>query len=158
MTRQGPKNVGTYLPTAAINRAGVHMDKISNLLAHWKVYVGEPLASHTYPVSYENGLLSVRADTSAWASRVRHSQVEIMKQLRQDPYFLNLAELHVRVLPERAGAPQEKKKTAATVPSRISNDAARIIKSVADDITDPALRKSLNRLAGWQEKQSLLKR
>lgn len=158
MTKNGPKNVAAYLPTAAINRAGVHMDKVTNLLAHWKIYVGEPLASHAYPVSYDNGLLSVRADTSAWASRVRHSQMEIMKQLRQDPYFLNLTELHVRVLPERAGAAQEKRQVAQTVPSRVPDDAARIIKSVADDIADPGLRKSLNRLAGLQEKPSQQKR
>lgn len=122
MTRNGPKNVGAHLPSAVLKRAGVHMDKLSGLLVHWKSHVGEPLASHSFPVSYENGRLSLRADTSAWASRLRHSQAEIMNQLRLDPYFNDLRELYVRVLPERARGPQERKREAILMPSRIPDD------------------------------------
>src|SRR3990172_10683395 len=99
MTRNGPKNVGAHFPSAVLNRAGAHMDILSSLLSHWKASVGEPLVSHSFPVSYDNGRLSLRADTSAWACRLRHSQMEIMKQLRSDPYFDGLSEIYVRVLP-----------------------------------------------------------
>jgi predicted nucleic acid-binding Zn ribbon protein len=68
------------------------MDKLSSLLSHWKACVGEPLVSHSFPVSYDRGRLSLRADTSAWASRLRHSQAAIMDQLRADPYFRDLQE------------------------------------------------------------------
>lgn len=148
MTRNGPKNVGAHLPDTMLKRAGVHMDKLSSLLAHWKANVGEPLVSHSFPVSYGDGRLSLRVDTSAWASRLRHSQAETMNQLREDPYFHDLRELYVRVLPERARAQSEKKREAPALPSRIPVTAAHLIKSVADDIVDPALRKALIRLAG----------
>ncbi|MBI3779087.1 MAG: DUF721 domain-containing protein [Gammaproteobacteria bacterium] len=157
MTRNGPKNVGAHLPSTMLSRAGVHMDKLSSLLSHWKANVGEPLVSHSFPVSYDNGRLSLRADTSAWASRLRHSQGEIMEQLRVDPYFQNLHELYVRVLPERVRSPMEKKRKTL-LPSRIPDTAAHLIKSVADDIVDPALRRSLIRLAGARDKSAPAKR
>ena len=158
MTRNGPRNAGAHLPTEILKRAGVHMDKLSSLLSHWKASVGEPLVSHSFPVSYANGRLSLRADTSAWASRLRHSQAEIMDELRRDPYFHDLHELYVRVLPERARTQGEKKRTAITLPSRIPDSAAHLIKSVADDIVDPALRQSLIRLAGARDKSAPAKR
>ena len=158
MTRNGPKNAGAHLPTAVLKRAGVHMDKLSSLLAHWKSRVEEPLVSHSFPVSYDNGRLSLRADTSAWASRLRHNQAQIMETLRADPYFQDLHELYVRVLPERARATREKKRAMPALPSRIPDAAAHLIKSVADDIIDPALRKALIRLAGAQERHPTPKR
>lgn len=158
MTRNGPRNAGTHLPTEILKRAGVHMDKLSSLLSHWKTNVGEPLVSHSFPVSYVDGRLSLRADTSAWASRLRHSQADIMNGLRDDPYFHDLRELYVRVLPERARAPGEKKRQSVTLPSRIPASAAHLIKSVADDILDPALRRSLIRLAGARDKSATAKR
>lgn len=158
MTRNGPKNVGAHLPSAMLNRAGVHMDKLSSLLVHWKAHVVEPLVSHSFPVSYEKGRLSLRADTSAWASRLRHSQTEIMDRLRDDPYFHELHELYVRVMPERARSEQEKKRAAPSLPSRIPDNAAHLIKSVADGIVDPALRQALNRLAGARDRRPQPKR
>jgi hypothetical protein len=134
------------------------MDKLSSLLSHWKANMGEPLVSHSFPVSYANGRLSLRADTSAWASRLRHSQEQIMDELRNDPYFHELRELYVRVLPERAHAQNEKKRQSITLPSRIPDNAASLIKSVADDILDPALRRSLIRLAGARDKSVPAKR
>ncbi|MBI5783504.1 MAG: DUF721 domain-containing protein [Gammaproteobacteria bacterium] len=141
-----------------MKRAGVHMDTLSSLLSHWKTGVGEPLVSHSFPVSYANGRLSLRADTSAWASRLRHSQAEFMDELRHDPYFHDLRELYVRVLPERARTQGEKKRQSITLPSRIPDSAAHLIKSVADDILDPALRRSLIRLAGTRDKSASAKR
>lgn len=158
MTRNGPRNAGAHLPNEILKRAGVHMDKLSGLLSHWKAGVGEPLVSHSFPVSYENGRLSLRADTSAWASRLRHSQAEIMDELRHDPYFHDLRELYVRVLPERARTQGEPKPKSITLPSRIPDSAAHLIKSVADDILDPALRRSLIRLAGARDKSVSAKR
>ena len=158
MTRNGPRNAGAHLPGEILKRAGVHMDQLSGLLSHWKAGIGEPLASHSFPVSYASGRLSLRADTSAWASRLRHSQAQIMEQLRHDPYFHDLSEIYVRVLPERARAPGEKKPQAIVLPSRIPDTAASLIKSVADDILDPALRRSLIRLAGARDKSAAAKR
>jgi hypothetical protein len=158
MTRNGPRNAGAHLPGEILKRAGVHMDKLSSLLSHWKANMGEPLVSHSFPVSYANGRLSLRADTSAWASRLRHSQAEIMDELRNDPYFHDLRELYVRVLPERAHTANEKNRQSITLPSRIPDNAASLIKSVADDILDPALRRSLIRLAGARDKSAPAKR
>lgn len=158
MTRNGPRTASAHLPSEMLKRVGVRMDKLSGLLSHWKANVAEPLASHSFPVNYINGRLSLRADTSAWASRLRHHQTELMDQLRRDPYFHDLRELYVRVLPERARASGEKKRQALNLPSRIPASAAHLIQSVADDILDPALRRSLIRLAGARDKTAPAKR
>jgi hypothetical protein len=83
--------------------------------------------------------------------------MEIMKQLRSDPYFDGLSEIYVRVLPDRDRSTSEKKRKAS-LPTRIPDTAAHLIKSVADDIVDPALRRSLIRLAGTRDKASQPKR
>jgi hypothetical protein len=62
------------------------------------------------------------------------------------------------VLPERAHTPNENKRQSITLPSRIPDNAANLIKSVADDILDPALRRSLIRLAGARDKSAPAKR
>lgn len=144
MTGTRLKNVGAYLPSEALDRI---TDRLDSLPTRWKSHVSEPLASHSYPVNYADGRLSVRADTPVWASRLRQSQQEIMNQLRNDSFFTDLRELQVRVLPERSGVSMSGEIGEPRPPSRIPEHAAQLIKSVADGITDPALRNSLARLA-----------
>ena len=150
MTRTGPRNVGAYLPSETFKQISGHLDNASNLFARWRAAVSEPLVSHSYPVSYNEGHLSVRADSSAWANRLRQSQQEIMTGLRRDPFFTQLSEIQIRVLPSHGDISQQNEKNKSDKPSRIPENAARLIKSVADDITDPVLRKALARLADMQ--------
>ena len=158
-TGNGPKSVGAFLTSETLKRITVRLDDMSNLLTRWKTHVGEPLASRSYPVSYADGRLSVRADTPAWASRLRQSQQEILSNLRRDPYFTSLRELHIRVLPGRGDVLKpERRKEEPLIPSRIPEHAALLIQSVAGDIANPALRSALSRLASAPARPSHAKK
>jgi predicted nucleic acid-binding Zn ribbon protein len=43
----------------------------SELLASWAMIVGEETAAHSEPVSIEDGVLSIRCDSTAWATQLR---------------------------------------------------------------------------------------
>ncbi len=157
-TGNGPKSVGAFLTSETLKRITVRLDDMSNLLTRWKTHVGEPLASRSYPVSYADGRLSVRADTPAWASRLRQSQQEILNNLRRDPYFTSLRELQIRVLPGRGDVLKPERRKEPVIPSRIPEHAAQLIQSVAGDIANPALRNALSRLASAPARTSHAKK
>jgi hypothetical protein len=157
-TGNGPKSVGAFLASETLKRITVRLDDMSNLLTRWKTHVGEPMASRSYPVSYVDGRLSVRADTPAWASRLRQSQQDILNNLRRDPYFTSLRELQIRVLPGRGDVLKPERRKDALIPSRIPEHAAQLIQSVAGDIANPALRSALSRLASAPARPSHAKK
>jgi predicted nucleic acid-binding Zn ribbon protein len=50
----------------------------SELLASWESIVGEETAEHSHPVGIEDGVLSVRCDSTAWATQLRLMRVQIL--------------------------------------------------------------------------------
>jgi predicted nucleic acid-binding Zn ribbon protein len=48
-----------------------------HVFGRWARIVGEDVAEHATPVSLDNGVLTVRADSTAWATQLRllHSQL-----------------------------------------------------------------------------------
>ncbi len=50
----------------------------SELLASWESIVGEETAEHSQPVGIEEGVLSVRCDSTAWATQLRLMRVQIL--------------------------------------------------------------------------------
>ena len=42
------------------------------LFTHWPQIVGEDLASHVSPETFDDGRLVLRAESTAWATQVRH--------------------------------------------------------------------------------------
>src|ERR1700684_4452634 len=54
---------------------------VGAVFGHWPDIVGPQLALHTAPESFENGELTVSADSSAWATQVRLLSPQILKRL-----------------------------------------------------------------------------
>ncbi len=40
-------------------------------MGRWREIVGEDVAAHSEPVSYDDGVLSIKADSTAWATQLR---------------------------------------------------------------------------------------
>ncbi|MCU1505605.1 MAG: hypothetical protein QOD27_843 [Microbacteriaceae bacterium] len=53
----------------------------SELLASWKDVAGVETAEHSTPVGIEDGVLTVRCDSTAWATQLRLMRVHITSQI-----------------------------------------------------------------------------
>jgi predicted nucleic acid-binding Zn ribbon protein len=53
----------------------------SELLASWKDVAGAETAEHSTPIGIENGVLTVRCDSTAWATQLRLMRVHITSQI-----------------------------------------------------------------------------
>ncbi|OGI47874.1 MAG: hypothetical protein A2151_03765 [Candidatus Muproteobacteria bacterium RBG_16_65_34] len=127
---------------------GVRLEDAAALQVHWRRLIDEPLSSQISPIRYQEGRLSLRAPTSAWASRVRQRQRELIERLRRDAYFKQLLTLEVRIEPTAPDVAPSAARAPSRRPSRIPAEAVRFIRNVADGISDESLRESLRRLSG----------
>lgn len=53
----------------------------SELIASWGSIVGEDLAEHAEPVGIEDGTLTVRCDSTAWATQLRLIRADILTRI-----------------------------------------------------------------------------
>jgi hypothetical protein len=143
----GPRGIAAFLPPALLNRLGGRLDELARLRHLWARHVPSALASHTHPLHYEAGCLYVRADSAAWATRLRHQQVELIRRLATERELGGLTGLRVRVTPAES-APVSPATPARKAPSRLPGEASALLRDVAADVSDPALRAALLRLAG----------
>ncbi len=103
------------------------------------------MAAHCEPTYYEDGRLTITVRSSAWASRLRQQQAELMQTLKQQSAFRELRDIKVRVQPTEQALLAVS--TAPDVPpSRLSSNAARVVRDVAQTVNDPQLRAALERL------------
>jgi hypothetical protein len=133
------------LSAEILRRFGGQLDRLGSLRARWHRLVGEPMAGHSEPTCFEGGRLTVTVPSPAWASRLRQQEAGLVRTLRADAEFRGLRDIKVRVQPTD---PAIKFSPATTqAPSRISSQAARLVRSVAETVSDPHLRAALERLA-----------
>lgn len=55
----------------------------AELLASWVEIVGDDTAAHSEPVSIEDGVLSVRCDSTAWAQQLKLMQATILNSIAE---------------------------------------------------------------------------
>ncbi|HEV7956854.1 MAG: hypothetical protein JWL94_1010 [Microbacteriaceae bacterium] len=53
----------------------------SDLLSSWSEIAGEETAQHSTPIGIEEGTLTVRCDSTAWATQLRLMRVQIMNHI-----------------------------------------------------------------------------
>ncbi|AYF78993.1 DUF721 family protein [Nocardia yunnanensis] len=51
------------------------------VFGRWSSVVGEDIASHATPISLENGILSIQAESTAWATQLRMFQSQILAKI-----------------------------------------------------------------------------
>ncbi|GAB2524633.1 DUF721 family protein [Nocardia heshunensis] len=51
------------------------------VFGRWSAVVGEDIASHATPISLENGILSIQAESTAWATQLRMFQSQILAKI-----------------------------------------------------------------------------
>lgn len=54
------------------------------VMGRWPAIVGPELAAHTAPVTFEDGVLTVRADSTAWATALRYQSATLLGRLEEE--------------------------------------------------------------------------
>lgn len=84
-TRPGdPELVGRTIDDLLTERGWDQRATVAALFGRWPDLVGEQLAEHCAPRSYEDGRLHVTADSTAWATHLRALAPELVRRLTEE--------------------------------------------------------------------------
>jgi predicted nucleic acid-binding Zn ribbon protein len=53
---------------------------VGSVLSRWNEIVGESVAAHSVPESFENAVVTVKCDSTAWATQLRLIQHDVLKR------------------------------------------------------------------------------
>ncbi|HEB95111.1 MAG TPA: DUF721 domain-containing protein [Sedimenticola thiotaurini] len=102
--------------------------------------VPEALRPHLTAARLNDGELLLYTDSPAWSSRLRYLSRELKRRLQREGMVVN--SLRVRIV---IGRRQEKSRRRRI--RNLSNANARLLEQTADQVSSPALREALQRLA-----------
>jgi len=148
--KTGPTAIRSHLLPDFLKHLARELDDLSRLKLAWSRCMPAPLSEHTFPRQYEQGSLTIAAYSAAWASRLRQQQTGLIERLRREPGMAALRDLSVRIVPKGESDPAAELRTLfehRKPPQRLSPESARLLREVADRVSDPDLSAALNRLA-----------
>lgn len=78
-----PQLIGDVLNQVVAERGWHPRISLSTVLRRWPELVGEANAEHSKPVHYDNGVLIVDCDSTAWATAMRYAASQLVATLNK---------------------------------------------------------------------------
>ncbi len=78
-----PKRAGDLLRQLIESQGWEVEVSVHAVAGRWEQVVGAEVARHCRPEAFENGVLTVRTDTTAWAVQLRHLAAQILARVNQ---------------------------------------------------------------------------
>lgn len=79
-----PQLLGDALGTLLRQRGWVEEVKVGGVIGRWREVVGDEIADHCTPLTFEEGVLVIQADSTAWATQLTLLTPQILGRLTQD--------------------------------------------------------------------------
>lgn len=79
-----PQPVGTGIDRLVTERGWSEPVAVGGVVGRWPAVVGPELAAHCAPQSFTDGVLTVRADSTAWATQVRLLVPALLRRLAEE--------------------------------------------------------------------------
>jgi predicted nucleic acid-binding Zn ribbon protein len=79
-----PKLVGDSLAALLRDRGWVQDVSVGGVIGRWREVVGSEVADHCTPETFENGVLVVRTDSTAWAANLKVLTSQLLRRLTDD--------------------------------------------------------------------------
>jgi predicted nucleic acid-binding Zn ribbon protein len=76
-----PKQLGDATRDLAKNRGWSGRVAEGSVFGRWSVVVGEQIAAHATPMSLNDGVLTVSAESTAWATQLRMVQAQLLAKI-----------------------------------------------------------------------------
>ena len=90
-----PKLLGDQLDQFVTERGWVGDVAVGAVIGRWSQIVGPEIAQHCAPVDFVDGILTVRADSTAWATQLRLLSSSLLARLAEDVGEGTVGELRV---------------------------------------------------------------
>ncbi len=91
-----PQSFGSGLDRLVAERGWSVDVAVGGVMGRWPRVVGDQVAEHCSPESYDDGVLVVRADSTAWATQVRLLVPTVLRRLAEELGEGVVEQLHVR--------------------------------------------------------------
>ena len=78
-----PQLIGSVLESVAKRRGWQRQISLATVLRDWSGLVGAVNAEHSSPVEFNDGVLTIQCDSTAWASAMRYSAGPLIAKLNQ---------------------------------------------------------------------------
>jgi len=131
-----------------LNKLYIHARDICALNEKLHNHLAPSLSSHCTVANYTAETLTINANTSAWASKLRYCIPDILDYARQECGLSSLKSVRIKVSPGHDSTTQPD--LPGNEPGRkafLSKESAEFIENVATSITDPALRESIFKIS-----------
>jgi len=79
-----PQRLGATLDRLIVDRGWQAPVAVGGVIGRWDAVVGPDIAGHCRPVSFDHGVLSVQAESTAWATQVRLLVPTLMRRLAEE--------------------------------------------------------------------------
>lgn len=79
-----PQRLGNVLNQVSNRRGWVKRISLSTVLRNWAGLVGADNAEHSQPVNFEDGVLTVQCDSTAWATGMKFSAAALVARLNKE--------------------------------------------------------------------------
>lgn len=79
-----PQPVGNSIDRLVAERGWTAPVAVGGVMGRWDAVVGAEIAAHCRPETFEDGVLSVRADSTAWATQVRLLTPTLLRRLAEE--------------------------------------------------------------------------
>jgi predicted nucleic acid-binding Zn ribbon protein len=79
-----PQNVSSAIHRLVAERGWEAPVAVGGVIGRWEAVVGSEIAAHCVPETFEDGVLSVRADSTAWATQVRLLVPPLMRRMAEE--------------------------------------------------------------------------
>ncbi len=155
----GQKNLNTRnLIARQFNELVDSSEQLNNLYTHAKgiyalneklqKHLDPSLSSHCTVANYSDETLTVNAETSAWASKLRYCVPDILNYAKHECGLTRLKSVRIKVSPIQNKTSQSDFSCTHSVrKASLSKKSADFIENVATSIKDPALRKSILKIS-----------
>ncbi len=79
-----PTLLGDQLDRLLVDRGWKVDVAVGSVMGRWPEIVGPDIASHVTPVSFTDGVLTVQADSSAWAAQIRLLSSSLLARVEEE--------------------------------------------------------------------------
>lgn len=79
-----PQGLGSVLDRVIMERGWSTPVAVSSVLARWNTLVGTQLASKSTPESFDDGVVVVKCESTAWAVEMRRMKYDIMRRINKE--------------------------------------------------------------------------
>jgi predicted nucleic acid-binding Zn ribbon protein len=79
-----PQTIGSALDRLITDRGWEVPVAVGGVIGRWNAVVGPDLSGHCLPLSFDEGVLTVQAESTAWATQVRLLLPTLMRRLEEE--------------------------------------------------------------------------